>query len=208
MLSTNHCPLKYSRRGGCYIKASGKTRSAPKKKKKIESKLLNDVVLSALYSTVLHTHTDSNGVVREQRETISSLSVIKQWRHPPRWPGQRGIEWLRKDLCFTMAVINNVIRHGLCVSVGVFLYYGGMWKAQKQRQRQDSTITQLRGRERISAFLFRGKHLSRVIIPITQSEWSVNMWASNRPSPLEHMIVYWSATTAQQSPWDLFVILP
>lgn len=30
---------------------------------------------SCQLSTVLHTHTDSNGVVREQRETISSLSV-------------------------------------------------------------------------------------------------------------------------------------
>lgn len=67
--------------------------------------------------TVLHTHIDSNGVVREQGETISSLSVIKQWRHPPRWPRQRGIERFWKDLCFSVAVIDNVIRHGLRVRI-------------------------------------------------------------------------------------------
>lgn len=67
--------------------------------------------------TVLHTHVDSNGVVGEQREThFLPQCVIKQWRHPPRRPGQRGIEGFWKDLCFTMAVIDNVIRHGcLCV---------------------------------------------------------------------------------------------
>lgn len=66
---------------------------------------------SCQLSTVLYTLTDSNGVVREQSETISSLTVIKQWRRPPRWPRQRGIEW------FAVTVIDNVICQGLCVRV-------------------------------------------------------------------------------------------
>lgn len=82
---------------------------------------------------------------REQRETISSLSVAKQWRHPPRWPGQRGIEWFWKDLRFSMAVIDNVIRHGLHVSVcaSVSFFIAEAWKkAQKQRRETESTIVQ------------------------------------------------------------------
>lgn len=66
---------------------------------------------SCQLSTVLHTPTDSNGVVSEQSETISSLTVIKQWRYPPRWPRQRGIEWC------AVAVIYNVIYQGLRVRV-------------------------------------------------------------------------------------------
>lgn len=89
--------------------------------------------------TELHTHVDSNGVVGEQREThFLPQCVIKQWRHPPRRPGQRGIEGFWKDLCFTMAVIDNVIRHGCsCVCLCVFPCYGGMQTTQKQRQRRD-----------------------------------------------------------------------
>lgn len=94
---------------------------------------------SCQHSTVLHTHTDSNRVVREQRETISSLSVIKQWRHPPRWPGQRGIERFWKDPCFTMAVIDSVIRRGFCVSLCVCLYVPSLHRHVKGRETKTET---------------------------------------------------------------------
>ncbi len=103
------------------------------------------MIWSCQLTIVLHTHTDSNGVVREQRETISSLSVIKQWRHPPRWPGQRAIERFWKDPCFTVAVIDNVIRNSLRVSVCACLYVSllhGHVKGRETKTKAESTIVQ------------------------------------------------------------------
>lgn len=66
------------------------------------------------YSTA-HANTDKWSCEGTKRNHFLPQCVSKQWS----LTDQRGIEWFWKDLCFTMAVIDNVICHGLsdCVYV-------------------------------------------------------------------------------------------
>lgn len=144
-----------------------------------------------------HANRDSHSAGTKRNHFLPRC-VIKQWSRPPSWPGQRGMEWFGKpvfhcgwDYC-------------------AFLHY--MWKGETQEDRECNLESKMNYLSSCG-----GKHLSSAVIPphgatLVRMQWktcysgSLSL-VSNLSSPLQHMIVYWSQTTTQQSPRHSFVKL-
>lgn len=102
-----------------------------------------------------HANRDSHRAGTKRNHFVPRC-VIKQWSHPPSWPGQRGMEWFGKpvfhcgwDYC-------------------AFLHY--MWKGETQKDRECNLESKM---NYLSSC--RGKHLSSAVIPPSRSYISQNV---------------------------------
>lgn len=138
---------KFSCRGGCYIKASGKRSAGEKKMEKKKIHQIYQKMRSCQLSQCItaHANRDSHSAGTKRNHFLPRC-VIKQWSRPPSWPGQRGMEWFGKpvfhcgwDYC-------------------AFLHY--TWKGETPKDRECNLESKM---NYLSSC--RGKHLSSAVTP-------------------------------------------